>query len=110
MNVLVLNAGSSSLKFQVIATDLEQIKQYKDDRVLRGEIEGIGGEGIVKVRYRQQPGKTLTAAWFPGARRPRCATISPACRLEPSSSSKRRSAQTLAIPTMPIPQNVGWCG
>lgn len=61
MNVLVLNAGSSSLKFQVIATDLEQIRQYTDDRVLRGEIEGIGGEGIVKVRYRQEPGKTLTA-------------------------------------------------
>ena len=27
MNILVLNAGSSSLKFQVIATDLERIRQ-----------------------------------------------------------------------------------
>jgi acetate kinase len=61
MNVLVLNAGSSSLKFQIIATDVEQIKEYKDDRILRGEVEGIGGEGIIKVRYRQEPGKTLTA-------------------------------------------------
>jgi len=61
MNVLVLNSGSSSLKFQIIATDLEQIKAYKDDRILRGEVEGIGGEAIVKIRYRQEPGKTLTS-------------------------------------------------
>src|SRR5579871_6626404 len=61
MNVLVLNSGSSSLKFQVIATDLEQIKEYKDDRVCRGEVEGIGGEAIVKVQHRADPSKTLTA-------------------------------------------------
>src|ERR1700756_4674828 len=61
MNVLVLNSGSSSLKFQIIATDLEQIMAHKDDRILRGEVEGIGGEAIVKIRYRKEPGKTLTA-------------------------------------------------
>jgi len=61
MNVLVLNAGSSSLKFQIIATDLERIQQYKDDRILRGELDGIGGEAIVKVRYRSEPSKTVTA-------------------------------------------------
>jgi acetate kinase len=61
MNVLVLNSGSSSLKFQVIATDLEQIKQYKDDRVCRGEVEGIGGEAIIRIRYRKEADKTLTA-------------------------------------------------
>lgn len=61
MNVLVLNAGSSSLKFQIIATDLERIKEYKDDRICRGEVEGIGGEAIVKIRYRQDPGHTQTA-------------------------------------------------
>ena len=61
MNVLVLNSGSSSLKFQIIATDLEQIKVYNDDRILRGEVEGIGGEAIVKIRYRKEPGRTLTA-------------------------------------------------
>ena len=61
MNVLVLNAGSSSLKFQVIATDLEQIKEYKDDRILRGEVDGIGGEAIVKVQYRKNQARTLTA-------------------------------------------------
>ena len=47
MNVLVLNSGSSSLKFQVIATDLDRIKQYKDQRICRGEVERIGGEAIV---------------------------------------------------------------
>ena len=62
MNVLVLNSGSSSLKFQIIATDLEQIKANSDDRILRGVVDGIGGEAIVKIRYRNEPGKTLTAA------------------------------------------------
>lgn len=61
MNVLVLNLGSSSLKFQVISTDLEQIKQYKDDRICRGEVEDIGGEAIIHFQYRQQPAQTFTA-------------------------------------------------
>lgn len=61
MNVLVLNAGSSSLKFQIIATDLDRIKDYKDDRICRGEVDGIGGEAIVKVQCRQQSGQTQTA-------------------------------------------------
>ena len=61
MNVLVLNSGSSSLKFQVIATDLERIKEYKDDRICRGEVEGIGGEVIIHIRYRDQPTQTFTA-------------------------------------------------
>jgi acetate kinase len=42
MNVLVLNAGSSSLKFQIIATDLERMQQHKDERLCRGEISGFG--------------------------------------------------------------------
>jgi len=62
MNVLVLNSGSSSLKFQIISTDLEQIKEHKDDRICRGEIEGIGGEAILRIRYRDEPSRTLTAA------------------------------------------------
>src|SRR5690348_7542619 len=61
MNVLVLNSGSSSLKFQVIATDLEKIQQSKEDRLCRGEVEGIGGEAIVRVRYRNNAARTITA-------------------------------------------------
>ena len=47
MNVLVLNSGSSSLKFQVIATDLDRIEKREDHRICRGEVERIGGEAIV---------------------------------------------------------------
>ena len=61
MNVLVLNSGSSTLKFQVIATDLERIAQDKDDRICRGEVEGIGGEAIIRIQYRNQPRQTFTA-------------------------------------------------
>lgn len=47
MNVLVLNCGSSSVKFQLITTDLEQIADNSDRRLARGNIERIGGEAIV---------------------------------------------------------------
>jgi acetate kinase len=60
MNVLVVNSGSSTLKFQVIATDLERIAQDKDDRICRGDVEGIGGEAIIRIRYRSQASQTLT--------------------------------------------------
>ena len=50
MNVLVLNAGSSTLKFQLIATDPERISADEDVRLARGIIERIGGEAIVKAR------------------------------------------------------------
>ena len=49
MNVLVVNSGSSTLKFQVIATDLERIGNDQDDRICRGEVEGIGGEAIIRL-------------------------------------------------------------
>ncbi|HXY50644.1 MAG TPA: acetate kinase [Terriglobales bacterium] len=62
MNVLVVNSGSSSLKFQVIATDLDRIKQYKDERLCRGEVEGIGGEAIIRFQHKDAPRQTLTAA------------------------------------------------
>src|SRR5690242_453965 len=61
MNVLVLNSGSSSLKFQVIATDRDRIKQHQDDRLCRGEVEGFGGEAIIRIKYRNEAGKTFTA-------------------------------------------------
>ncbi len=50
MNVLVLNCGSSSVKFQLIATDLELIERNEDRRLARGMIERIGGEAIVTLR------------------------------------------------------------
>src|SRR5580704_1839760 len=61
MNVLVLNSGSSSLKFQVIATDLERIQQHKDERLCKGEVERIGGEAIVTFQAGQQARQKFTA-------------------------------------------------
>jgi acetate kinase len=60
MNVLVLNAGSSSLKFQVIATDLDRIRQTTDERICRGQVERIGGEAILSVQNRQGPRNKFT--------------------------------------------------
>ncbi|HTS62954.1 MAG TPA: acetate kinase [Candidatus Acidoferrales bacterium] len=61
MNILVLNAGSSSLKFQVIATDLERIEQRKDERLCRGLVERIGGEAIVSTQNRTGARQKFTA-------------------------------------------------
>src|ERR1700719_3865322 len=62
MNILVLNAGSSSLKFQIIATDLDSIRQDKDVRLLRGEVERIGAEAVVTVQKGDGPKQKLTAS------------------------------------------------
>jgi acetate kinase len=50
MNILVLNCGSSSVKFQFIRTDLEEIASDSDQRLARGSIERIGGEAIVSLQ------------------------------------------------------------
>jgi acetate kinase len=55
MNVLVLNAGSSSLKFQVVTTDLERIRRDADERLCRGYVERIGGEAIITIETRNGP-------------------------------------------------------
>ncbi|MBI3299941.1 MAG: acetate kinase [Elusimicrobia bacterium] len=47
MNVLVLNCGSSSVKFQLIATDLDLIAKNADRRLARGVIERVGSEALV---------------------------------------------------------------
>ena len=55
MNVLVLNCGSATLKFQIIATDLEAIERNADVRLARGVIERLGGESIIKASKGNQP-------------------------------------------------------
>ena len=50
MNVLVLNCGSSSLKFQLIATDLEAIERDADRELARGLVDRIGSEAILSLR------------------------------------------------------------
>ena len=49
MNILVLNCGSSSIKFQVIATELERIEQNTDERLAHGIIEFHGGQALVTL-------------------------------------------------------------
>lgn len=50
MNILVLNCGSSSLKFQIISTDLEKIANNADIRLAEGHIERIGGAGLITFK------------------------------------------------------------
>jgi acetate kinase len=49
VRILVLNAGSSSLKFQLIDTDGAAIAESRDRRLARGQVERIGGQAIVTL-------------------------------------------------------------
>ena len=55
MNILVLNCGSSSLKFQVIATDLELIEKDSDRQLARGLIERIGSQSLITLEATGKP-------------------------------------------------------
>ncbi len=49
MNILVLNCGSSSLKFQVVATDAEAMEADLDRVIARGVVERIGSEALLTL-------------------------------------------------------------
>lgn len=55
VNVLVLNCGSSSLKFQLVDTDLERAAQGSDRVLAKGVVEDIGGPGILKLEAAGRP-------------------------------------------------------
>lgn len=55
MNILVLNCGSSSLKFQLIQTDLEAIKNDQDKMLAKGYIERIGSQAIITLQATGKP-------------------------------------------------------
>ena len=55
MNVLVLNAGSSSLKFQLIRTDAPRMSADADERLARGVIDRIGGEAVIDFQAGNGP-------------------------------------------------------
>lgn len=61
MNVLVLNAGSATLKFQVVVTDESAIAADSDRALVRGQIERIGGESVVTIRHNNGASRTETA-------------------------------------------------
>ncbi|MBR3091091.1 MAG: acetate kinase [Bacteroidetes bacterium] len=51
MNILVLNCGSSSLKFQIIETDAEKMKKGTDRELAKGLIEKVGSdEAIISIK------------------------------------------------------------
>ncbi|HEX5044360.1 MAG TPA: acetate kinase, partial [Candidatus Polarisedimenticolaceae bacterium] len=50
MNVLVLNCGSSTLKFQIIETDLGKIDRDADVRLARGVVERIGSLSVITLQ------------------------------------------------------------
>jgi acetate kinase len=50
VQILVLNVGSSTLKFQLVRTDAERIAANADERLARGQIERIGGEAVLTLR------------------------------------------------------------
>jgi len=55
MNILVLNCGSSSLKFQIIETDLERIEKDSDAQKAKGIIERIGSQALITVQAAGKP-------------------------------------------------------
>ena len=62
MKVLVLNCGSSSVKFQLIETSLEMIEKREDRVLAKGAIEKIGALASIvtmdvpgRERYRETP-------------------------------------------------------
>lgn len=61
MHILVLNVGSSTLKFQVIDTDAAAIESSTDRRLARGQVERIGGEAILTLSANGRPSQKSTA-------------------------------------------------
>lgn len=54
MNVLVLNCGSSTVKFQLIQTDEEMIKADLDHKIAQGVVERIGGKSQLTFKVNGQ--------------------------------------------------------
>ncbi|TAK61954.1 MAG: acetate kinase [Bacteroidetes bacterium] len=54
MNILVLNCGSSSLKFQIIETDLDLIENDADRRLASGLLERVVGNALITLQVEGQ--------------------------------------------------------
>jgi acetate kinase len=61
VNILVLNAGSSTVKFQLVRTDQQCMAADADERLARGQVERIGGAAIFTYRAGDAPAVTGTA-------------------------------------------------
>jgi acetate kinase len=62
MNVIVFNCGSSSMKFQIIDTDLEKIDKYEDRMLAKGLIERIGSQSLISMQVEGQASKKEAVA------------------------------------------------
>jgi acetate kinase len=62
MHILVLNVGSSTVKFQLVDTDGMMIAETRDRRLARGQIERIGGEAIITLNAAGHDAEKTTAA------------------------------------------------
>src|SRR5262245_7606793 len=91
MNVLVLNCGSSSLKFQIIETDLSLIEKDADRRLARGVIERIGSQALITMHATGQPPEKLALPL-----RDHHAALDYLLRWVISTESKIESVQSLA--------------
>jgi acetate kinase len=67
MNILVLNAGSASLKFEVIQADLDSATPDQGQKLISGAVEGIG-ENTTFVRERVCGGLTWCGLMLDGDR------------------------------------------
>ncbi|HEX8432396.1 MAG TPA: acetate kinase [Longimicrobium sp.] len=61
MKILVLNVGSSTVKFQLIETGEEHFAGNTDRRLARGQIERIGGEAVWSFRAGDEAARRGTA-------------------------------------------------
>jgi acetate kinase len=55
MNILVLNCGSSTVKFQIIATDQGLIASDSDRKLARGIVERIGSQAVITFEAEGRP-------------------------------------------------------
>ena len=62
MNVLVLNCGSSSLKFQLVETDVDLMASDADTCKARGVVERIGSQALITLNAEGQPQRKLATA------------------------------------------------
>ena len=55
MNILVLNCGSSSVKFQIIATDEARAARNRDECLAKGVVERIGSLALISFEVNGRP-------------------------------------------------------
>jgi len=55
MNILVLNCGSSTVKFQIIESDLDLIERDSERRLASGLLERIGSQALITFQAEGRP-------------------------------------------------------